>query len=152
MAGFKNAAEWTAWAKSVETGSPVVTSYQLQPIARLVRTMYPSAAKWFGVNESVYAYAGRNNFTFSPAELVKVQTDWCDCEVVQYGSCDGSLPAWPGGSPWPCTSDQYDSGVNAVTCKPGKFLAKKHSPNYHDAFDGAFEEALCCRPCFTASG
>lgn len=140
---FNSADEWAAWAKSVETGSPVVTSVALEPIW----SMIPDGPKKANVIQVVQAYA--SNETFPAADPTSFQMGWCDCYTVIHGDRVGC-------------QDEPDWVCEHVSCaKQGYFVTDLHDaglkgigPIYAFANVGSPgeppQDMACCRPCFTA--
>lgn len=134
---FNSADEWTEWAKSVDTGSPVVTSVALEPIW----TMINDGQRKANVIKAIQAYA--SNASFPHANVTTYVMDWCDCYSEELGDeqpCDKSPD-------WPC---------RRLFCqKPGYFPMSymlNEAYNKYWAFerDATSSDMTCCRPCFTA--
>jgi len=142
--GFNSSAEWTQWAKSVETGSPIVTSYTLE----LIDSLVPDGPKRTNVQQAVAAYAAAHNATFPGADPSQYQMQWCDCYNEDMYEVGWSCPT---ADDWRCAK---------LSCrKKGWFMTdftlnsvKNAANSYAFEQDAAAGETLtCCRPCFTAS-
>ena len=66
-------AEWEAWARSVERGSPAIVQLAVDPIWYLIR----NATKAQLVQQSVLAYAAQYNTTWAPADPANYTMGWC---------------------------------------------------------------------------
>jgi len=92
---FANSDEWSKWARSVETGSPIVTTYMLTPLSDLIADQ----GKQANFDRAVQEYGAKYNVTAPAADLVNVTMDWCDCEYMHAGTIADSERWPPTGSP-----------------------------------------------------
>ena len=143
---FNSPAEWSAWAKSVETGSPVITSVALQPISAMI----PEGPVRANLVKAVAAYA--SNQTYPAANLTNYTMGWCDCEYVV-------AMQQPDFSPAPHSDTCFTASVVPQTfwstaCPSGKVATTHFSGGapQKDSYNnfGSCTEMQCCRPCFTA--
>ena len=129
---FNSAAEWTQWAQSVQTTSPIVTSYTLDPIHFLV----PDGPKRANVQQAVNAYVTAHNVTFPAADPTTYQMGWCDCELVVAFKLDpgtGLFPQCDNDSPviqhnCPDGKVAVTLEMNFTTTTPTKFHAQTPPP------------------------
>ena len=145
---FNSAVEWTQWAQSVETTSPIVTSYTLDPIHFLV----PEGPKRANVQQAVNQYAEAHNTTFPAADPAGYRMGWCDC----YNS-GATVSAGPGLFPSTEHQDCNAHDVMDTKCQEGFFTVEQQVGLYEDGVDSCYSTGgavgvVCCRPCFTASG
>eukprot|EP00035_Acanthoeca_spectabilis_P025078 m.456717 g.456717 ORF g.456717 m.456717 type:complete len:408 (+) comp21109_c0_seq1:41-1264(+) len=134
---FSNAEQWTAWAKSVDTSSPVLTSVALEPLWSL----FVDGLKRDNMIKAVGVYAA--NETFPTANLSNYRMDWCDC----YPSGTGQPPNPPGFDA--CAGTGWGNCATSGCTKAGFFQV---GSNFHtDAIWTAEPAYYCCRPCFTAN-
>ena len=136
---FNSDEEWTKWAKSVQQGSPIITTYSLDFLYELV----PEGSKRDNIKKATFDYAAAHKATFAVADPTTYQMGWCDCYFEGFSNpivqCDNTDHNWP------C----QDIGCR----KPGYFIqnlyvnGQGHNRVFRD--DGA-GKITCCRPCFTA--
>ena len=146
---FNSPEEWDQWARSVETGSPIVTSYTLDPIHMQV----PAGPKRANVQRAVAEYAAQNNRTFPAADPASYQMDWCDCQEM-INDISGAAPDWV---------VPYERGhmwYSYRECWPGYYIKADYTgddggkaivQDGGNRFGKGLIGYVCCRPCFTAS-
>jgi len=147
---FNSAEEWKAWALSVETTSPVVTSVALEPLWSLVA----DTQKRSNMMKAIAVYA--SNESFPIAALEGYRMDWCDCEVQHSNGPPGPPRPFPGG-PTGITGKcdgEPSLGVAQANCPEGKVMtaiAMDDCGGTGTLRDKERGPAIsCCRPCFTA--
>ena len=145
-------AEWEAWARSVERGSPAIVQLAVDPIWYLIR----NATKAQLVQESVLSYAAQYNATWAPADPASYTMGWCDCyQLTEFQLLSNSDPdVFVDGC-----RDSAHAFLNAE-CREGFFSVQLQNDvdvGYDppmaawDAcnYGGSGSGMKCCRPCFT---
>ena len=141
---FANTDEWSKWARSVETGSPIVTTYTLTPLSDLIADQ----GKQANFDRAVQEYGAKYNVTAPPADLVNVTMDWCDCYAESIGSSHSC-------------NQQYGQSCHSLRCLKSGYVSTAFELNLitgivSGSADLAFgagkssQTMTCCRPCFTA--
>jgi len=140
---FNSSDEWSKWAQSVITGSPIITSYALEMINNVV----PAGVKRDNVQKAIMAYAAKHNTSFAPASMVNYTMSWCDCydttvgqqpEVpagYTYSACEGA--GWGACTTYGCHRPGFFPVAQAFSTNPSVWIAE---PGYY-----------CCRPCFVST-
>jgi hypothetical protein len=135
---FTNATEWTAWAVSVETTSPVLTSIALEPLWSLM----VDVQKQINMKQAVAEYA--SNETFPAAALSNYTMSWCDC----YYTAGGSNPQ--GVSACANSAHANDACKSNGCDKDGFFVVSEATWDRQNNYGKQTGDYACCRPCFTA--
>lgn len=134
-----NGQGWANWVKSVEHGTPVVTTLALEPVWSLV----PPGPKQDNVMKAVQTYAA--NVTWPVANLTNIQMSWCDC----YGENMQATEQ--------CDQATQDS-CKTLGCQKSGYVAttfvlniqSSRSPYWGFTEGESDHTVTCCRPCFTA--
>eukprot|EP00750_Incisomonas_marina_P029375 INCI7169.5.p1 GENE.INCI7169.5~~INCI7169.5.p1 ORF type:complete len:463 (-),score=64.22 INCI7169.5:195-1583(-) len=135
---FKDADQWNQWALSVETTSPVVTSYNIEMLHFLVN----DTARRANVLQAINEYGAAHNVTFRAKDLTTIKMGWCDCysdEPVHVDPSTGGTAA--------CSKDGF------IIKGIGVSVIEQHH-GYQIVPDGGWyghTPITCCRPCFTSS-
>ena len=137
---FNSPDEWTKWARSVETGSPVITAVSLVPLWQLL----PTGPKQTNFIKAVRTYA--SNETFPQADLTGFQMSWCEC--YSESTVDASIESCPtAGYKKQCQKDGFFiTETEQIMGDGGKTIEWCPGASYDP-----MTKTTCCRPCFTAS-
>jgi hypothetical protein len=142
ISSFNNASEWTQWAQSVETTSPVLTSVALEPLWSLIPVTDP---RHNNLIQAVRVYA--SNASFPLADLVNYQMSWCACENITM-SQDPST----GSFGYFCPTGKFHTTLQGLmqvkNVPPQGWQGWVIEPDYAPEK----EVVQCCLPCFTVRG
>lgn len=137
---FSSSAEWSQWAKSVETSAPVQTQIQLRGLWTVVQ----DKGKASNLQRAVLEYAMAHNKSWPGADPANYTMQWCDCHSELISN---SCVAVGGPCMLQCNQPGFVVTGFGIT-KLGNHDGWEIVPNNYGSGTAPLQ---CCRPCFKVS-